>query len=162
MVKQIIAGFILIVLLTGCLKDPKASDDADCVYDACVFKAPATEIQDVQNYLAANGITNFTQHCSGLFYIIDQAGSGTQPNACSYVTVHFKGSLTDGTVFQEADYGTFLDRVIPGWTKGIPQIKEGGKIRLFVPPTLGYGAQPYGSIPANSILIFEIELFDVQ
>ena len=160
MLKRIIAGVMVMALVSGCLKDPKPTNTCD--YDPCAYKAPDSEVQMVQNYLASKGISNAVKHCSGLYYVIDDPGTGAQPGACSYVSVHYKGSLTDGTVFDERDYQTFLNRVVQGWTNGIPLIKKGGKIHLYIPPSLGYGSQSNGPIPANSILIFDVDLFDVQ
>lgn len=157
MIRSFIISFIVLVTFSSCLKG-----EAECNYDPCGVKAPASEIQAVRDYLAARGITNAIEHCSGLFYVIDNAGSGKKPNACSGVTVHYKGQLTNGNVFDERDYGFYLTAVILGWRNGIPLIKSGGKIRLYVPPSLGYGNQSNGSIPANSILIFTVDLNSVE
>jgi FKBP-type peptidyl-prolyl cis-trans isomerase FkpA len=159
MLTRIITAFMVMVLLGGCFKDPKP---AKCSYDPCAYKAPDSEVQAVESYLASKGITNAVKHCSGLYYVIDSAGTGVQPDACSYVAVHYKGSLTNGNVFDERDYQFALNQVIQGWANGVPLIKKGGKIHLYIPPSLGYGSQPNGPIPANSILIFDITLYDVQ
>jgi len=160
MLKKIIAGIIVVASLSGCLK--KGGSTRTCQYDPCAYKAPDNEVQAVQSYLTAQGISNAVKHCSGLYYVIENPGSGAQPNACSYVSVHYKGYLTDGTVFDEGDYQTYLSGVVLGWTNGIPLIKKGGRIHLYIPPRLGYGSEPYGPIPANSILIFDVDLLDVQ
>ncbi len=149
-------GFVF----SGC----KKKDQMDpCEYDACALKAPASEIKQVEDYLTAKGLTA-TQHCSGAFYIIDEMGTGATPDICSYINTKYVGMLTDGTVF---DQGTFpqlypLSGLIRGWANTLPLIKQGGKIRLFLPPTLGYGNRANGSIPANSVLIFDLELTVVQ
>lgn len=158
MIKNLITGFIVLVLFSGCLKN-----NEDCNYDPCGIKAPANEIQSVRDYLSAQGITNAIEHCSGLFYVIDNAGSGKKPDGCSSVNAGYKGSLTNGTIFdQNAGLSISLTSVITGWKSGIPLIKEGGKIRLYIPPTLGYGNRQTGNIPPNSILIFEVDLNAVQ
>jgi FKBP-type peptidyl-prolyl cis-trans isomerase FkpA len=73
--------------------------------------------------------------------------------------VKYTGRLTNGSVFDSSTGATFaLANLITGWQQGIPYIGKGGKITLYLPPSLGYGSQASGSIPANSILIFEIEL----
>jgi len=159
MLKQIAAAFFLIIFFTGCLKNKQPA----CNYNSCSYQAPASEIQAVKDYLTSKGITNATQHCSGLFYVIDNQGTGKQPAACSAVSVNYTGSLTDGTVFdQGTNFQTYLNAVIPGWTNGVPLIKAGGTIRLYIPPSLGYGSQANGPIPANSILIFDVNLNSVQ
>ena len=153
MIKYILAALMAVGLMTGCKKE-------SCGYDECAVKAPASEIQAVQNYLASQNITNAIQHCSGLFYVIDTLGTGQHPNACAGVSVRYKGMLTNGSVFDPGPSASFsLREVITGWRNGIPLIRAGGKIRLYVPPTLGYGAGGFPpSIPGNSILIFEVGL----
>ena len=161
MIKKIALGFVVLVSFAGCLK--KQDSSATCNYDPCQAKAPASEIQEVQDYLTSQGITIAQQHCSGLYYVIDNAGSGKQPTACSAVDVNYVGKLTNGNVFdQGTHFQTYLANVIQGWTNGVPLIKAGGVIHLYVPPSLCYGSQANGPIPANSILIFDITLNAVQ
>lgn len=160
MLRSILFALSLVVLLSGCLKEAENS----CEYNECGYKAPQAEIQAVQDYLTANNLTA-TQHCSGIFYRVENPGTGAQPNACSYVTVNYKGMFTNGSVFDQSRNGPVsfsLTEVIQGWTNGIPQVKSGGRIVLYIPPSLGYGSQNYGSIPGNSILIFEVDLLNVQ
>lgn len=162
MIKSLLFAVIVIVSLSGCLKGSEGTEQ-NCNYDPCSFVAPTTEITSVQTYLTDNNITA-TQHCSGAFYIIDAAGTGAIPNICSFINASYVGKLTNGTVF---DQGAFqqplqLRQLIRGWINTIPLIKQGGKIRLYLPPSLGYGSQANGSIPANSILIFDLELTFVQ
>jgi FKBP-type peptidyl-prolyl cis-trans isomerase len=107
---------------------------------------------------------------SGLQYQVitgaADAGAAT-PQLTDTVRVHYHGTLIDGTVFDSSvDRGepiTFpLDGVIPGWTEGLQLMKVGDKFRLFIPSELGYGANPVGPIPANSVLIFEVELLGIE
>jgi FKBP-type peptidyl-prolyl cis-trans isomerase FkpA len=95
-----------------------------------------------------------------LHYIIKAPGSGDAfPSLASDITINYKGYLLDGTVFDENTNITFaLNRLIRGWQQGIPLIKPGGEIMLLIPSELGYGANRSGSIPGNSVLIFEIDL----
>ena len=158
--KKIYLVVVIASLFTSCLKN-----ETTCNYNECTLVAPASEISSVQAYLSANNITA-TQHCSGLFYAVDNPGSGTKPNGCSTVAVNYEGKLTNGTTFDKTSAGqpaTFnLGNLIPGFRNGTLQIKNGGKVRLYIPPSLGYGSQQSGSIPGNSILIFTIELVGVQ
>ena len=169
--KRLLIVSSLALVLTGCLKNKGDDSPQECTYDACTFKAPASEIQSVQEYLTANNINDATQHCSGLFYSIDVPGSGVTPEACSYVSVKYVGKFTNGNIFDQTQTGnvaTFnLTEVIRGWTNGVPLIKPGGKMRLYIPPSLGYGSVDRRDnagnivIPANSILIFDVELVQV-
>jgi FKBP-type peptidyl-prolyl cis-trans isomerase FkpA len=93
-------------------------------------------------------------------------GTGLQPTAQDTVEVHYHGTLEDGTVFDSSvDRGQPakfpLTRVISCWTLGIPQMKVGGKATLTCPPETAYGERSTGRIPANSTLIFEVELLGV-
>ncbi len=118
----------------------------------------------ITNYITDNKL-NATATGSGLYYVVHDPGTGAQPNSGSTVTVKYKGSLKDGTVFdQSADVGITisLNSVIKGWQEGIPLFKKGGRGILLIPSALGYGTQATGKIPANSVLIFDIELLNVQ
>ncbi|MCU7549175.1 FKBP-type peptidyl-prolyl cis-trans isomerase [Chitinophagaceae bacterium LB-8] len=163
MMKKLLFCFGLISLFTGCLKN--TGSEQKCTYDPCGAKAPSSEIQALKDTLANHGITA-TEHCSGLFYAIEEQGTGVAPTACSIVTVKYKGTLPNGTVFDQTatdkTYTNYLSSLIRGWINGIPLIKTGGKIHLYIPPSLGYGNQQAGTIPANSILFFDVELVAVQ
>jgi FKBP-type peptidyl-prolyl cis-trans isomerase FkpA len=117
----------------------------------------------IQKYIEDNRLTAIASG-TGLYYQITTAGSGAQPSAKSQVTVNYKGYLVNGSVFDQSKIGgytTNLNAVIKGWQEGVPYIKKGGKIKLLIPSALGYGPNAAGSIPANSVLIFDIELLDV-
>jgi FKBP-type peptidyl-prolyl cis-trans isomerase FklB len=104
---------------------------------------------------------------SGLQYMILADGKGSNPKATDTVTVQYRGTLIDGAEFDSSykrgQPATFaLNQVIKGWTEGVQLIKEGGKIRLFVPSALAYGDRGAGAqIGPNAALIFEIELISV-
>jgi FKBP-type peptidyl-prolyl cis-trans isomerase FkpA len=99
---------------------------------------------------------------SGLYYVIKTQGTGANPTANSNVTVVYKGYFTSGVVFDQSSstgLNINLSSVIEGWKEGIPYFKKGGgKGMLLIPSALGYGSQATSSIPANSVLIFDIEL----
>ncbi|CAH1544399.1 FKBP-type peptidyl-prolyl cis-trans isomerase / Macrophage infectivity potentiator [Vibrio rotiferianus] len=105
---------------------------------------------------------------SGLQYLVLEAGTGdVHPTANSQVKVHYHGTLIDGTVFDSSvnrgepiSFG--LNQVIKGWQEGLQYMVVGEKIRLFVPSTLGYGKSGSGPIPPASVLIFDVELLDIQ
>ena len=121
--------------------------------------------QIIQNYLTENNI-DATKHSSGLYYIITVEGAGSHPNANSTVTVRYIGYLTDGTIFDQTEgsaTATFgLTSLIEGWKIGIPLLKKEGKGTFFIPSGLGYGDRATGSIPANSVLVFDIDLINFQ
>jgi FKBP-type peptidyl-prolyl cis-trans isomerase len=104
---------------------------------------------------------------SGLRYEIVKQGDGAAPKPTETVKVHYTGTLIDGTVFdssvQRNEPAEFqLDQVIPGWTEGLQKVNKGGKIKLYVPPSLAYGDDARGNIPPSSTLIFEIDLLDIK
>lgn len=104
---------------------------------------------------------------SGLQYQILTAAEGPKPVAADTVTTHYHGTLIDGTVFdssyERGEPASFpLNGVISGWTEGLQLMSVGAKYRLFVPPELAYGSQDRGPIPANSTLIFDVELLAID
>ncbi|AUI87141.1 FKBP-type peptidyl-prolyl cis-trans isomerase FkpA [Vibrio azureus] len=104
---------------------------------------------------------------SGLLYQVITPASGDKPQETDTVQVHYKGTLTDGTQFDSSyDRGepaTFpLNRVIPGWTEGVQLMPVGSKFKFVIPPELAYGEQDTPSIPANSTLVFEVELLKIE
>ena len=118
---------------------------------------------EITNYLTKNGLIAEKSE-SGLYYIIEDAGNGKQPNVESYVNVSYKGYMTDNTTFNESDAeGIFinLQQVILGWTEGISHFKEGGSGKLLIPSHLAYGKKDYNGISGGSVLIFDIKLIEV-
>ena len=106
---------------------------------------------------------------SGTVGVVDLVvGTGATAATADTVTVNYVGTLTNGTKF-DSSYDrnqpfTFVlgaGQVIAGWDQGIPGMKVGGRRRLTIPPSLGYGNVAYGPIPANSTLIFEVELVSI-
>lgn len=127
-----------------------------------------TDFEDifVKKYFAGSkiNINDFTRTSSGLYYkILKESANDTLVTASSNITVAYTGKLTDGTVFDEStSYTSFLSYLVPGWQEGVPFIRKGGKIRLIIPPSLGYGSAATGKIPPYSTLDFVIELLDVD
>lgn len=137
-------------------------------FSACKKEEPvdqkAIDEQIITNYIADNNLTAIATG-SGLYYVMTTPGTGAQPTASSDVTVVYKGYLTDGFVFDQSKTGGLsinLNSVIKGWQEGIPLFKVGGKGKLLIPSALGYGANAQSSIPANSVLIFDINLTAVK
>lgn len=160
--------------LTG--KEQRLSDDE--LMEAFSFlQARAEERMSALNdqaakagvaYLAENaqreGVTTTE---SGLQYEVITAAEGAQPKISDVVRVHYEGTLVDGTVFdssiQRGEPVEFpVGGVIPGWVEGLQLMSVGEKYKFFIPSDLAYGAQsPTPAIPANSTLVFEVELLDI-
>jgi len=103
---------------------------------------------------------------TGLYYQILDEGVGRVPTEDDTVRLHYHGTLITGDVFDSSrDRGEPTEfpvrGVIPGFSEGVRKVREGGKIKFFVPPELGYGNRQAGRIPPGSILIFEVELLEV-
>ena len=132
-----------------------------CLKDNSPEKQLEEDIQKIKDYLADHNLTAI-ERPSGLHYIITQEGTGSNPSPLATVTVKYKGYLLDGTVFDQttgSNTATFpLDGLIEAWREGIPLLKSGGNGTFFAPSGLAYGPNGIGSIPPNSVLIFEIEL----
>lgn len=149
--KKYLYLFILVLLFISC------SNKTDTSFE------PETE-QDIIQYIEDNNL-NATRSNSGLYYVINNEGSGTRPTSASNVTVDYKGYFLDGVVFDESNSNGIsfrLNEVIQGWTEGITYFKEGGNGILLVPYNLGYGESGRGSIPGGSVLIFDIRLLSVN
>jgi peptidylprolyl isomerase len=132
-------------------------------------QAAQENIKIGQEFLAANKLKEGVQTtASGLQYLVLQPGTGTvHPKATDTVTVHYHGTLLNGTVFDSSvDRGekiSFpLNRVIKGWTEGLQHMVVGEKVRFFIPADLAYGNNGAGSIPPGSVLIFDVELFKIN
>lgn len=120
--------------------------------------------QQIQEYLAANDLEAEKSN-TGLYYIIEEEGTGEQPTSSDKVRVSYKGYFLNGAVFDQSSSEGIsfnLQQVISGWTEGITYFKEGGKGMLLIPSHLAYGSQDYRGIPGGSVLIFEIELIEVN
>ncbi len=132
-------------------------------------KAAAENLQKGQAFLEANKAVDGVKVLpSGLQYLVlEQGKGGAHPGPRDQVTVHYHGTLIDGTVFdssvergQPIDFG--LHQVIPGWTEGLQLMVVGEKARLFIPAELAYGNRATGSIGPGSTLIFDVELLGIN
>lgn len=123
-----------------------------------------------ENMLQGTKLENFTpiDKVNELQKIDLQEGTGQEVKAGDTITAHYTGALAkDGTIFQSShDFGEAiefgLNGVIRGWGEGVPGMKVGGKRRLIIPAELAYGPQEQSGIPANSDLVFDIELVSVK
>jgi FKBP-type peptidyl-prolyl cis-trans isomerase len=154
----LLAGLFL-VLLAACKKDSKVDP-----YDAQGQYTKDSVI--IRDYLTANNLTA-TLDTTGLFYSIIAPGNGV--DSVKYFESKFKalytGRLTNGTVFDSTGITPreFTPRgVIGAWQIAVTKITKGGKLRLYVPSYFGYGPRALPGIPANSVLIFDMEITDIN
>jgi peptidylprolyl isomerase len=149
----------LTVLLTAC---DQAKTTSTTTTSAPTITTGSTPMFDEKNA---------TTTASGLKYIDEVVGTGASPKAGQQVTVHYTGTLTDGSKFDSSrdrnQPFTFVigrGQVIKGWDEGVLTMKIGGKRHLIIPADLGYGARGAGGglIPPNATLIFDVELLGVQ
>ena len=127
----------------------------------------ASFFNNADNLASTPSDSTYMQTASGLKYVVVTPGNGKKPTAEQAVTVHYTGTLTDGTVFDSSvargEPATFpLNRVIPGWTEGLQLMQEGGTTIFYIPSELAYGPQGAGTIPPNAPLIFEVQLISVN
>ncbi len=130
-------------------------------------QAAAENLRAGEAFLADNAKRNGVVTLpSGLQYEILAEGTGRKPKATDKVQCHYHGTLIDGFVFDSSvQRGTpaifGVNQVIPGWVEALQLMSEGSRWKLYIPAKLGYGEQQAGPIPANSALIFEVELIKV-
>ncbi len=126
------------------------------------YKA-AKNLAEGEAFLAKNALKeNVDTTLSGLQYTIIAPGADYKITPKDTVWVNYKGTLLDGTVFDENDSTMFVaNRVIPGWTEGLGLLGEGGKAVLYIPADLAYGERGNQAIAPNSTLIFDVEVLKV-
>jgi len=142
---------LVVILFIGCNSDEEFVDFSE------------ENDLEIQSYLTENNITA-QKSVSGLYYTIDNLGTGEHPTIADRVKVAYKGYFTDGTTFDESNEGISfnLQNVIQGWAEGITYFKEGGSGQLFIPAHLAYGSSGTTGIPGGSVLVFDIELIYVN
>ena len=149
----------------------KKSKTAGCTATQTTIVAPTAEIDSLRSYLTINGISAI-QHESGCFYTIDSTGSGVNPGICNSIAVTYAGYVLGNPVpfqtFSDSAGIVFsLQNVVVGWQRTLPVLNDGGRITIYIPPSLGYGAvdkkDANGDIivPKNSYMKFSIRLLQV-
>ena len=144
-------GLILIFVLVGFFSCTKSTDDQYI-----------EDIRLIESYIQLKGLEDVQKTEDGLHYQIIEPGDGISPTVTSKIKINYVGRLLNDNVFDSGFGVTFeLSGLITGWQLGIPKIKEGGKIKLIIPSRLAYGSRSTGGIPANSVLVFDIDLLEV-
>jgi len=168
--KKYIPLLLLILAFTGCNSDDDCNNEVNLDVDQTKIDE---DIAIIDAYLAENNI-QAQEHPSGLRYVILDEGeeNGENPEICTVVYVDYVGRLFDTrSVFEDTDGRPTrigLVAVIPGWQIGIPLIKKGGSIRLYIPSELAYGDEALTNnsgqivIPENSILEFDVNLILIE
>ncbi|HEU0126520.1 FKBP-type peptidyl-prolyl cis-trans isomerase [Flavobacterium sp.] len=155
--KKLLVAFSILTFFISC------SNDSGLQRIPEQIDYSAENEKEITEYLTKNNLTA-VKTGTGLHYIITEEGTGKKPTLESNITVTYKGSLTNGTVFDQSTTNvTFpLKRLIAGWQEALPLFKEGGSGILYIPAHLGYGGDKVQNIPAGSVLIFEIKLITVN
>jgi FKBP-type peptidyl-prolyl cis-trans isomerase FkpA len=123
------------------------------------FKQLEKDTITIVNHLKSKNL-NALRTENGVYYVIQTPGKGDKLKNGDSVQVNYTGKFLDGKEFESGPYSLVIGEspVIYGWTEGLMQLKDGDKATLFIPSPLGYGKQGSGSIPANTILVFDIEV----
>ncbi len=165
--KFIFLGCLAVFVVVGCKKN-----DTGCNLSDSSVVAPISEQEALHDSLTAHAI-DATLAPAGFYYVINKPGDGPSVTGpCSAIAVYYRGGFLNGVAFDSTSAGNpavfQLGRLVAGWIKGLPLIKKNGEITLYLPPALGYGYKDVKDnsgqvvIPANSNLVFEITLVDVQ
>lgn len=146
--------------------------DETCTVKESNITATQVEIESLLDSLEKYGIHNTMQHPAGFYYKINEPGPGNfVSNLCSTISAKYRGHFFNGVGFDSSltrPISFTLGQLIVGWQKAIPLVKEGGKIDVYIPPSLAYGPYPQTDnsgkeiVPANSYLVFEIEVVKIQ
>ncbi|MET6996190.1 FKBP-type peptidyl-prolyl cis-trans isomerase [Chitinophaga defluvii] len=157
--KLLALGAVFFVLLAACKKDKTPPYDFDGNLKADTLKILA--------YIKEKNITDVKRDTTGVYYKIIEPGNGVDSvYQTSKVKADYKLSLLDGTVVEESKptdpLEFYLRGVIVGWRIGLPKITKGGTIQLFIPSPWGYQNEASAKIPANSVLIFNVKVRDVN
>jgi hypothetical protein len=167
MTKKIcLLAIIISSVLTSCVKN-------QCGYLDTNIAASTSEITYMQSYFAANNIDSVIQHSSGVYYKVNNSGTGSTPNLCSTMLVNYSayrfgyGNTFDS--YTDPNGISFvLGSLIVGVQKTMPLIKPGGSITMYIPPSLAYGNNDIRDangdviLPANSYIKFDMSLIAVQ
>lgn len=167
--KYYISGVILLTGITFAIFILRGNNSTSIKNEADSSFLTPLPTQEGQVKLKDVTITPMQEEVTELIIEDLTVGTGAEAVSGKKITVNYRGTLTNGTQFDSSyDRGVPFSfvlgagSVIEGWEKGFAGMKIGGKRKLTIPPSLGYGPRAMGTIPANSVLIFEVELLDVE
>ncbi|MEL6445789.1 MAG: FKBP-type peptidyl-prolyl cis-trans isomerase [Bacteroidota bacterium] len=155
---------------TMLVSQQRAQEIFTAFQDTVMARASRKQLAEADSFLTANAARDSVSVTeSGLQYQVLASGEGDSPVMGDRVTVHYTGTLINGTVF-DSSYNRgeptefVIGEVVPGWNEALSLMQVGDRWRLFIPPDLGYGANPNprGPIPPNAVLIFELELLGFE
>ena len=166
-----VTAFLVILIIVGgaiVISSKKSASN-----QPLATNTPTATIEETTEPAATGSASPTTMQGDKLIIQDETVGTGAEAVTGKSVTVNYTGTLIDGTVFDSSTDSKFghvqpftfnlgAGEVIQGWDQGVAGMKVGGKRKLTIPPSLGYGSQDTGSIPANSTLIFEVELLKVE
>lgn len=164
MYKKLLFVLCVATVAASCLK---SENKTSCQYQPTSISIPASERTAIDQYMDTNNI-EAVQDPTGFYYNIITPGTGTDSvTLCSQIQISYDAKLTNDSTFDNQSNAVFvLGALIEGWRRGIPKLKKGGEIKLYIPPSLGYGHTDIKDvngkvvIPKNSILKFDIKLTD--
>ncbi|TLP80279.1 FKBP-type peptidyl-prolyl cis-trans isomerase [Maribacter sp. ACAM166] len=154
--RKILVPFI-VLLFVSCGSEDSKSEASSTEYTESNEK-------EILDYISNQNL-EAQKSASGLYYVINEIGTGDKPTASSNVTVAYKGYFADGSVFDQSNEDGIsfnLNQVIAGWTEGITYFNEGGSGVLLIPSRLAYGNAGRSGIPGGAVLIFDINLVSIN
>lgn len=160
------------VVLNVSVVSVKSMDDYKKEMEKKKADQTASDDKQIQDYIAKNNLKAQKTE-SGVYYVITKEGTGANIAKRQVASLKYTGKLLDGKTFDSNIDTTFhhaepltvnvgMGSVIPGMDQGLQQLKKGSKATLIIPSTLGYGPQASEQIPANSVLVFDIDVLDVK
>ncbi|WDF77458.1 FKBP-type peptidyl-prolyl cis-trans isomerase [Mucilaginibacter sp. AW1-7] len=153
MKKLLLLLLLPVALFSSCLK----SNNNVVPFDAA--KQAAADETTIQAYLAAHTEIHAVKDTTGVYYQIITQGTGANPALTTTITAAYTGKLTNGTIFDSSTNLVYrLNGLIPAWQIALPYLKTGGQMLIITPSRYAYGNAQAGIIPANSVLIFSVNL----